>query len=613
MTNYVQVVDVVPRCHYTANGIQTSFPFTFPVFAAADLEVWVDQTRQVGSAYTVSGIGVAVGGSVLFTVPPAQGSRLTLRRRMALESRTDFPDTAVQAKPLNDALNYQIAAVQQVADDVGLSVRRSFRSLSSADLTLPEPQAGCAIKWNNAADGLENSAADADQVLAMAMSRADSASASASAAAVSAASASASATNAGASANAATNAAAQAQLSAALAGGVVKVSATDANADYLLNTLVAGANIALTRNNPGANETLSVAVTGLGTASVLNSDSDAALAANSDARLPTQKAVKAYVDAHGISAAEFQALQQDVLQNMLMDAVNGAWAAGSVVAGGFDVFSSDTIGVNSSGQFYDAVNKLYANPSTATATSAVVVAADNGGGYTTIDRTMAVANGITIQSIGIQSNLAITIEVKLFKQNSAGNYTAVVNQAFAHPGGNVIADCTLTTPYTVPAIGTYYLGCYSAGNWRASTASYARAYCSGDVTGTQAGIIEDTGNAVPKMRCTYAAGATNMTLVSGGLTPAPATVPAQIKIMVLWKDLSGSAVLNTDLIAEAGRDGATWSAGTLTDTGLTVSGFKVLWAVVDVAAQPAGTSVKYRLKTLNSKSQQVRGIALMTK
>ena len=69
---------------------------------------------------------------------------------------------------------------------------------------------------------------------------------------------------------------------------------------------------------------------------------------------------------------------------------------------------------------------------------------------------------------------------------------------------------------------------------------------------------------------------------------------------------------NQTITAEATADGTNWAIGTLTDTGLTMSGFKVLTATVDTSAH-TGTAVKYRLKTLNTKTQQVKGVALMVK
>jgi hypothetical protein len=187
---------LVPRAHFVANGVQTAFGFAFPVLDSGDMEVWVDQILQTPDAYAISGVGVPVGGTVIFTVPPPASSQVTLRRRMAINRTPEFPDTSVQAKPLNQEFGYHVAALQQVADEAGLAVKRSFRSLSNADLTLPEPAAGRAIRWNDSGDGLANSNAEVDTVLPLATAKAQEAAASAAAAAASQISAAASAAGA---------------------------------------------------------------------------------------------------------------------------------------------------------------------------------------------------------------------------------------------------------------------------------------------------------------------------------------------------------------------------------------------------------------------------------
>lgn len=315
----------------------------------------------------------------------------------------------------------------------------------------------------------------------------------------------------------------------------------------------------------------------------------------------------------GVTASEFLALQQDVLQNYLLDAVNGAWAAGQYSNGGYDAYNTDTIGVNSTNQTYDATNKLYSCGTLTTATTAnTAVLGLQFGGYTVIDPTYALPNGKTITQLGVYSTVSATVTPSIWLNNGGLSYTYQTSQSFSHAGGGW-QYFALTTSFIVPATGTYRIGLYSATNLPENTTSgagschYVTSYVGpGTQTfGSGSGGPWITGYAYQTL--------TNMTLLSSALSPAPASAPMQVKLMVLWKDLSGSAVLNTDFTAEATRDSATWSAGTLSDTGLTLSGFKVLWAVVDVSAQPSGTTVKYRLKTLNTKSQQVKGIALMTK
>ena len=113
MTEHLQINDVAPRIQYDCDGVQAAYIYPFAVFRTADLEVWQDGVR-VSSGFSVSGAGISSGGVVVFAVPPAQGSRLTLRRRVALERISDFQtDGIIRAKTLNDELDYQVAAVQQ--------------------------------------------------------------------------------------------------------------------------------------------------------------------------------------------------------------------------------------------------------------------------------------------------------------------------------------------------------------------------------------------------------------------------------------------------------------------------------------------------------------------
>jgi hypothetical protein len=162
MTEHIQINDVAPRVQYLADGIQSAFTFPFAIFKLADLEVWQDDVLQT-SGYAVSGAGVSTGGVALFAVPPAADTRITLRRRLTIARTTDYQsDGLIRAKTLNDELDYQVAALQQVAEDVGRAVRRAPTALAVVDLTLPEPAAGRGLKWSADGSRLINSANDPD-------------------------------------------------------------------------------------------------------------------------------------------------------------------------------------------------------------------------------------------------------------------------------------------------------------------------------------------------------------------------------------------------------------------------------------------------------------------
>lgn len=164
MIEHIQINDIAPRVQYLADGIQSAFTFPFAIFKPTDLEVWLDDARQT-SGYAVSGAGVSSGGVALFAVPPAADTRITLRRRLTIARTSDYQsDGLIRAKTLNDELDYQVAALQQVAEDVDRTVRRAPTALAAIDLTLPEPVAGRGLKWSADGSRLINSTNDPDAV-----------------------------------------------------------------------------------------------------------------------------------------------------------------------------------------------------------------------------------------------------------------------------------------------------------------------------------------------------------------------------------------------------------------------------------------------------------------
>ncbi|MBR9970805.1 hypothetical protein [Magnetospirillum sulfuroxidans] len=172
MAEHIQINDVTPRIIYTANGTQAAFTYPFAIFKAADLEVYLDGVKQV-SGFTVAGAGSSSGGTATFAAAPAAAVQVTLRRQIAIARTSDYQaDGIIRAKTLNDELDYQVAAIQQVAEDASRAIKRSATSASIADLTLPDPVAGKAIGWNADATGLTNDPADFAGTVATVMAQA---------------------------------------------------------------------------------------------------------------------------------------------------------------------------------------------------------------------------------------------------------------------------------------------------------------------------------------------------------------------------------------------------------------------------------------------------------
>jgi len=98
----------------------------------------------------------------------------------------------------------------------------------------------------------------------------------------------------------------------------------------------------------------------------------------------------------------------------------------------------------------------------------------------------------------------------------------------------------------------------------------------------------------------------NMTLISKPITAE--IQPDKIKLILFEEDVD-TITLNTDLKVYSSRDGGTtYTQGTLIDKGNYESGKRILQSVIDVSGQPAGTSVKYKIETLNNKNLKLHGI-----
>lgn len=136
MSDHIKMPDVVPLVRYLANGAQTAFAFPFPVFAAADIAVYIDGARQY-SGFAVTGAGQTVGGVVTFSAAPGDGRVVMIERRMALQRMTDFLEGGdFSARAINNELDFLTAAIQQVGRDQGAMLRYSDNE-APGDVVLP--------------------------------------------------------------------------------------------------------------------------------------------------------------------------------------------------------------------------------------------------------------------------------------------------------------------------------------------------------------------------------------------------------------------------------------------------------------------------------------------
>ncbi|MCP4393316.1 MAG: hypothetical protein GY804_03465 [Alphaproteobacteria bacterium] len=161
MTDHIKVGDVSPRKQYIADGSQTVFVYPFPVFKEENIKIYFDgEAKETG--FAVVGVGESEGGQVEFDAPPSNGAIVTIAREITLERQTDFQvGGAFRANVMNDELDYQMAAIQQVADGLDRSLHL-HPGVGRADLVLPMPEEGSTIVWKKSDTGysLENASSN---------------------------------------------------------------------------------------------------------------------------------------------------------------------------------------------------------------------------------------------------------------------------------------------------------------------------------------------------------------------------------------------------------------------------------------------------------------------
>lgn len=112
------IPEQTPVNKITANGVTTSFPYTFKIFDDADLKVKVAGALNILTTdYTVAGAGVAGGGTVDFIVAPENLSEVVIYRDLSYKRDTDYINDLREAV-LDDDLDRIVMLIQQLRQDL---------------------------------------------------------------------------------------------------------------------------------------------------------------------------------------------------------------------------------------------------------------------------------------------------------------------------------------------------------------------------------------------------------------------------------------------------------------------------------------------------------------
>lgn len=142
------------RNDYTGNGSTVSFPYTFKIFNATDLRVLLKDTLGVESEltylvnYTISGIGSATGGNVVFNTAPATGVTVSILAKTSFVQNTDIRNqSAFYPDTIEDEFDRQTRMSQILNTEKNRSVRLKDTTPGVAP-TLPTPVSGQALGWD---------------------------------------------------------------------------------------------------------------------------------------------------------------------------------------------------------------------------------------------------------------------------------------------------------------------------------------------------------------------------------------------------------------------------------------------------------------------------------
>ena len=201
------------RNEYTATSGQTVFNFTFKIYTATDLNVYVTPAGQecndvtdLTEAYTVTGVGLEDGGSITLNTGAGANDLVTIVSAIPSSRTTDYQSNGdFTPETVNNDIDRAISLIKQVESKANRSLLSSECLQGPKPLTLPKPEPGEFMRWKTDLSGLENvpGSAVAEEVIVETDYAIAAAAASAAAALVSEGNAATSETNAAASAAAA--------------------------------------------------------------------------------------------------------------------------------------------------------------------------------------------------------------------------------------------------------------------------------------------------------------------------------------------------------------------------------------------------------------------------
>lgn len=161
MSNSIEIGSIRPRVRYEGDGEKTDFHFSFKIFSTDDVDVYIDD-NLLATDYIVN--LETEGGSVTFNTAPAKGAIITIHRKLDFKRTTNFQEVGpFRTSKVNLEFDYQLACMEQLKDSIDRTVTFPPYAPTILNVSLPMPEAGKAIIWNENANSLKNSKIEIDK------------------------------------------------------------------------------------------------------------------------------------------------------------------------------------------------------------------------------------------------------------------------------------------------------------------------------------------------------------------------------------------------------------------------------------------------------------------
>lgn len=160
MTITVQPV----RNEYTANAGQTIFNYTFKIFEATDLNVYItpdgdvaNDSADLTTAYTVSGIGDEDGGTITLTTGATLNDLVTIVSNVPSSRTTNYLNNGdFKPETVNADFDRVVSIAKKIEDAANRTALLQQSQQGTKPLSLPKPTSGKILRWNNSENGFDN-------------------------------------------------------------------------------------------------------------------------------------------------------------------------------------------------------------------------------------------------------------------------------------------------------------------------------------------------------------------------------------------------------------------------------------------------------------------------